>query len=156
MPKPRQSTRTRPLRVPTPPRNAKRRRNPRMARLGNQNARKHRLVDGSAGEPEPVPVKDRAAALVVAQRARFTSIQASLMERALNPVEVNVPIPQTKADLVKMQVELWQLNYDRKITASDFSLGNQAINNLTRIMESTEIEDRLNELEHQAQAAILK
>jgi hypothetical protein len=53
---------------------------------------------------------------------------------SIKPVDVKIPIPQTKADIVKMQVDLMQWNYDRKITAEDYALGNQAIRNLTRLI----------------------
>jgi hypothetical protein len=81
--------------------------------------------------PTPIPgdraVVNRANAIAAATRAKYTNMQIEILQRNLAPVPIKVPIPATKADLVKMQVELVQMNYDRKITETDYSLGNQAV-----------------------------
>ena len=71
----------------------------------------------------PSPVKEQ-----------YQKIQLALLARSLQKVNLPILIPATREDLVKLQVSLMELNFNRTITASDFSLGNQAVRNLITLI----------------------
>jgi hypothetical protein len=85
-------------------------------------------------------------------KARFLQLQLANMARSMKPADFPFD-PKTKEELRKVQVELMHKQLQREISQNDFALQTTAVNNLVRILESTEIDDRLNELEQQAQTA---
>ena len=86
------------------------------------------------------------------QKAKFQGLQLALLERSLESTDFEFN-PKNREDLRTLQVDLLHRHLQRTISPQDFALGNQAVGNLIRIMETTELEDRLNELTEQAQIA---
>jgi hypothetical protein len=118
--------------APTPLKQKTNRR--RGAPLGNQNARKHPVVEGEpAGSQQASPVKDRAIALAAAQKAKITNMQIQLLERALEPADWKFD-PHTTDELRDLQVELMRRHLKRTISPQDFALLNQAMNGLIKII----------------------
>lgn len=83
---------------------------------------KKRLQNATKPSPEGGPLEIR--------KLQFQELQLALQARALKPVQVRIQVPESKDDLVKLQVDLMQWNFDRKITAEDYALGNQALRNV--------------------------
>ena len=75
----------------------------------------------------PPPVKDPL-------KEQFQKLQLALYARALKPVDWKIPIPKTKDDVVALQVELMNRNFERTITPDDFSGCNQAVKTLAGII----------------------
>jgi hypothetical protein len=85
-------------------------------------------------------------------REQFQRLQLALLARSMQPADFKFD-PKTREDLRSLQVELLHRHLLRTISATDFALGNQAVGNLSRIMETTELQDEINELKQQAQIA---
>jgi vacuolar-type H+-ATPase subunit I/STV1 len=86
------------------------------------------------------------------QKVRFQNAQLAILERSLEVADFQFN-PKNREDLRQLQIELLHRQLQRTISQTDFALGNQAIGNLIRITETTELEDRINELNEQAQIA---
>lgn len=119
---------------------------------------------GEIGPPTPptLPPKEIserqaafARAAAAATKARYINLQIGFLEKASNPVGPKAGFkfdPKTKDQLRKLTVRFMQKQLDREITNTDYQAMIQGVNALERILESTEIEDRLNELEQLAYA----
>jgi hypothetical protein len=105
----------------------------RGGQLGNQNAKKKSVQAAATGEAERVPVKDRAIALAAAQKARFTTLQIQLLERALAPADWGFD-PKTTEDIRALQVDLMHKHLKREISPQDYALQNSGVGNLIKII----------------------
>ncbi|HYB75984.1 MAG TPA: hypothetical protein VEC08_03400 [Nitrososphaerales archaeon] len=54
-------------------------------------------------------------------KEQFQKLQLTVLARSLQKIDFPLQIPTTREDLVKLQVSLMEMNFNRTITASDFS-----------------------------------
>lgn len=69
-------------------------------------------------------------------KAQFQKLQLALFARSLQPADWQFD-PHNTEDIRGLQVELMHRHLNRTISATDFSLNNQAVGNLIKIITPT-------------------